>query len=218
MLNELRALTDENRRLGIHTTQNLDDIRLEILNAVRALASSSSLHTMTVQNLQHSIERSELVDRVDMEQMSKRMHQLSQRLCDLNTESSATRKNHALLRSLCFKMMKVRETKIVAAHTNTFEWIFEGSGTNKPTSFVNWLANQDGIYWVMGRAGSGKSTLMKFLASHRRTRKGLLRWAGANNRLVTANFFFWSAGTNNYAEVARRPSAIFAFLQSFDNA
>jgi hypothetical protein len=148
-----------------------------------------------VQNLQHSIERSELVDRVDMERMSKLMRQLSQSLCDLNTESSATRENHALLRSLCFKMMKVRETKIVAAHTNTFEWIFEDTGTKKPTSFVDWLTNQDGIYWIMGKAGSGKSTLMKFLASHRRTRKELLRWTGADNILVMASFFFWSAGT-----------------------
>jgi ATPase subunit of ABC transporter with duplicated ATPase domains len=103
-------------------------------------------------------------------------------------------------------MMKVRETKIVAAHTNTFEWIFEDTGTKKPTSFVDWLTNQDGIYWIMGKAGSGKSTLMKFLASHRRTRKELLRWTGADNILVMASFFFWSAGT-----VKRRPSAIVAF-------
>jgi hypothetical protein len=188
-------LAQENRRLGINTTRDLDDIRIDILNAVHALASSSTLHTTTVQNLQRSIERSELVDRADMKRMSKLMRQLSQKLCDLNSESSATRENHALLRSLCFKMMKVRETKIVAAHTNTFEWIFEDTGTSKPTSFVDWLTNQDGIYWVMGKAGSGKSTLMKFLANHRRTRKELLRWAGANNRLVMANFFFWSAGT-----------------------
>ncbi|KAF2791788.1 hypothetical protein K505DRAFT_418873 [Melanomma pulvis-pyrius CBS 109.77] len=195
ILKELRALEDENRHLGMNSSQNLDNIRKEILSEVRKLESKSSIHSTTMQDLLHSIERSKPVESVDLERLSTIMRQLSQRLCDLEIESSATRRDHMLLRSLCFKMMRARETKIATAHTSTFEWIFdERTESKKSTSFLDWLQNQGGVYWVMGKAGSGKSTLMKFLASHRRTRKELLRWAGTD-KLITANFFFWNAGT-----------------------
>jgi putative ribosome biogenesis GTPase RsgA len=29
--------------------------------------------------------------------------------------------------------------------------------------FADWLENDGGIYWIAGKAGSGKSTLMKYL-------------------------------------------------------
>jgi hypothetical protein len=45
----------------------------------------------------------------------------------------------------------------------------------------------------MGKAGSGKSTLMKFIWQDRRTREILLTWAGMK-KLALANFFFWNAG------------------------
>jgi hypothetical protein len=43
------------------------------------------------------------------------------------------------------------------------------------------------------KAGSGKSTLMKYICVHETTLKALKAWAGSQN-LVTASFFFWNAG------------------------
>lgn len=44
--------------------------------------------------------------------------------------------------------------------------------------FLSWLASRSGIFHIHGKLGSGKSTLMKFLASHERTRAEAKKWAG----------------------------------------
>ncbi|KAF2727876.1 hypothetical protein EJ04DRAFT_593801, partial [Polyplosphaeria fusca] len=92
--------------------------------------------------------------------------------------------------------MKIREAKIVSAHTDTFEWIFaEKANNKKPAGFRYWLKREAGIFWVMGKAGSGKSTLMKFLINHCQTGCALSEWAGTK-KLIVASFFFWHAGTD----------------------
>ncbi len=60
---------------------------------------------------------------------------------------------------------------------------------------LDWLRTGKGIYWVSGKAGSGKSTLMKYLHNHKETATALRSWAG-NKNLVTAGHFFWYAGTD----------------------
>ncbi|KAI5356525.1 Putative P-loop containing nucleoside triphosphate hydrolase [Septoria linicola] len=59
-------------------------------------------------------------------------------------------------------------------------------------SFQNWLRYSDEIFWVTGKAGSGKSCLMKFLAGHNRTSDVLHLWAGSD--VVICEFYFWAAG------------------------
>ncbi|KAI7497556.1 hypothetical protein KC367_g5763 [Hortaea werneckii] len=95
----------------------------------------------------------------------------------------------AILQSLLFPQFGDRRKAITEAHAHTFEWIF-GEGS---TGFKNWLCEEDGIFWISGKAGSGKSTLMKFLARHPMTETLLKQWTG-DNRLVMANFYFWSTG------------------------
>jgi hypothetical protein len=60
-------------------------------------------------------------------------------------------------------------------------------------SFLTWLKSSSQIYHISGKAGSGKSTLMKFLCHHPRVQQELDRWAG-NKKLVFAHFFFWNSG------------------------
>ncbi|KAH7065835.1 hypothetical protein BKA63DRAFT_427190 [Paraphoma chrysanthemicola] len=49
-------------------------------------------------------------------------------------------------------------------------------------------------YFINGKAGSGKSTLMKFILEHPRTKAPLKIWAG-KDELVVLHFFFWGLGT-----------------------
>ncbi|XDG03882.1 hypothetical protein ABKA04_003497 [Annulohypoxylon sp. FPYF3050] len=60
--------------------------------------------------------------------------------------------------------------------------------------FLSWLRYGQNILHISGKAGSGKSTLMKFIASHDQTRKELQVWAGEKT-LVTGDFYFWNPGT-----------------------
>jgi hypothetical protein len=61
------------------------------------------------------------------------------------------------------------------------------------SSFLAWLRTDNGIYHISGKAGSGKSTLMKYLSNHNRTDAELMKWAG-DKKLAFARFFFWKAG------------------------
>lgn len=62
-------------------------------------------------------------------------------------------------------------------------------------AFVNWLRSGDGVFHISGKAGSGKSTLMKFLAREDKTNHQLTQWAKASRKeLVFAQYFFWSSG------------------------
>ncbi|KAK1846640.1 hypothetical protein CCHR01_10740 [Colletotrichum chrysophilum] len=62
-------------------------------------------------------------------------------------------------------------------------------------SFLSFLtAIGGGSYFITGKAGSGKSTLMKFLANHQRVAKHLGNWA-SGRKLIQVNIFFWNSGT-----------------------
>ena len=98
-----------------------------------------------------------------------------------------------VLRSLGYEDMAARYSRIQKAHTDTFEWVFK----RQDIHFGSWLesASTHGVFWISGKAGSGKSTLMRYLYEHQKTRDALHTWAGSQERLVIAGHFFWAAGT-----------------------
>ncbi|KAF7560156.1 hypothetical protein G7046_g3992 [Stylonectria norvegica] len=112
--------------------------------------------------------------------------------------------NDFILDSLAYKSMRDREEEVTEAHGETLEWIFDKSSPSHPqrdefsTQFTTWLkTTQLGpIYWITGKPGSGKSTLMRFLSKHPATMKHLQAWA-ANRPLCTAGFFFWTSGSRD---------------------
>ena len=120
-------------------------------------------------------------------------------LSNVTTTASEVEKEYRILDSLWFRTLKVRQRKITTAYSETFDWIFmPTSRTSVPrcgtVRFPEWLRSGDGVFWVSGKAGSGKSTLMKYLISHPDTDKNLQAWANGH-KLVTASYFFWNAGT-----------------------
>ncbi|KFY34676.1 hypothetical protein V494_06557 [Pseudogymnoascus sp. VKM F-4513 (FW-928)] len=64
-------------------------------------------------------------------------------------------------------------------------------------NFTTWLRSGAGVFHILGKAGSGKSTLMKFLCSHGRTQEELRIWAGNEKKLVFARFYFWKSSKKN---------------------
>ena len=109
-----------------------------------------------------------------------------------------SRKCIHILESLQYKRMTARYEKIVEAHAETFEWIYDESTLSQHGEpqhhFLQWLESGDGLFWISGKAGSGKSTLMRFITKHLKTRLALSRWA-SDQQLITAGFYFWHAGT-----------------------
>lgn len=98
-------------------------------------------------------------------------------------------------RSLWFPTMDDREDQIAEAELKTFDWILRPPQDRHHAwdDFSEWLKTGSAVYWVSGKAGSGKSTLMKYLKRHREVQELLTSWA-AGDALIIASFFFWYNG------------------------
>jgi hypothetical protein len=107
----------------------------------------------------------------------------------------------AILDSLGYPYMNDRYHEIEDAHRKTFEWIYKPTdpGTRLWGDFSHWLAHGEGIYWINGKAGSGKSTLMRYIYDDGRTTSLLNEWAGTPDGLLSAGFFFWKSGVPEQA-------------------
>lgn len=103
-----------------------------------------------------------------------------------------------VLRCLYFRQVGDRFDSVHSAHQKTFSWIFDRPPeSDVPFSpFVEWLETGCGCYWINGKAGSGKSTLMKYIYSNPGTTEALNKWAkSAGHDLGYASFFFWNLGS-----------------------
>ncbi|UZP35202.1 hypothetical protein NXS19_003018 [Fusarium pseudograminearum] len=118
-------------------------------------------------------------------------------LNNLAAEAKHVKKHQDFLKSLRFREIKQRHSAIHDRHKDTFKWVF----TKQETGFREWLQEGSGFFWVRGKPGSGKSTLMKFIATHGDTRSLLRNWGGGR-RVVTASHFFWNAGLSMQKSLA----------------
>jgi Cdc6-like AAA superfamily ATPase len=58
-------------------------------------------------------------------------------------------------------------------------------------SFSSWLQSDDRLFWIQGKPGSGKSTLMKFIIENDNTKCLLSSWP-PNTRIIS--YFLWKIG------------------------
>ena len=127
------------------------------------------------------------------------LSRIEDKLFNVELEVTNLAKEREVLQSLTFERMSVRHSSIPNAHEKTFRWIlhpsrFPSSDPRSEVGFRDWLSHGEGTYWISGKAGSGKSTLMKYLYNCQDTKDCLRVWANGA-RLATAGFFFWLAGT-----------------------
>lgn len=94
-----------------------------------------------------------------------------------------------IIDGLSFNGLTARREAIDAAFPTTYEWALQND-----FDLRDWFRDSGGIFWITGKAGSGKSTLTKFLSNHEETKKLLATWS-SQQQLITASFFFWYAGT-----------------------
>ena len=138
-------------------------------------------------------------NREDRDQtMNLQLSQLSSNLRNLTEIGARSARESRILESLYHDKIEARQERIFDTHAQTFEWIFDArqlsSGLASNNSFLEWLINGSGIFWITGKAGSGKSTLMKFLSHHKSATQALQRWTDGKD-LITADCYFWHAGT-----------------------
>ncbi|GKT83833.1 NACHT and ankyrin domain-containing protein [Colletotrichum tofieldiae] len=88
--------------------------------------------------------------------------------------------------SLSFPQIDARKTTIGAAHARTCGWLL------KHPEYLNWLnpeiqSQNHGFLWMRGKAGAGKSTMMKFVFLKTKSKHN-------NSNMATASFFFNARG------------------------
>lgn len=117
-------------------------------------------------------------------------------LRDVFREQIDQRCQQRILDSLWYRMLDHRRMSVCEAHPGTFDWAL-----NPPTDDVEWddlsrwMQSGSGIYWIHGKPGSGKTTLMKHLYDSSLTHSLLQEWA-KDEPIVKPNFFFWQLGTS----------------------
>ena len=122
------------------------------------------------------------------------------------------RRYEEILKSLFYPDISSRMEQVDSQFNgikSSYDWIFDDPQTHKLGSynkgysqqqerqwddFARWLKSGHGVYWINGKAGSGKSTLMNHICNHSRRLELLGKWC-SGRRLLTPTFFFWNAGT-----------------------
>lgn len=90
---------------------------------------------------------------------------------------------------LYFSEMKLRTETIPPAAEATFSWALA-----EDSLFINWLSSEKSLFWISGKPGSGKSTLMKLICTTERVQQQL-SLATKSSDISLSYFFFWRSGT-----------------------
>ena len=89
------------------------------------------------------------------------------------------------LRSLSFRDMDQRQASVADAATNTCAWLLEHE------NYTRWLAQPCTLLWIVGKPGTGKSTLVSYALEKE---KALQKASHSND--VIASFFFFGRGSD----------------------
>ncbi|KAK5052771.1 hypothetical protein LTR84_002637 [Exophiala bonariae] len=122
--------------------------------------------------------------------------QIDPRISILAKSFLVERCQQRILELMWFRTMDERRELINAPENGSYKWILETPGSSENWDDLSqWLRSGQGVYWISGKAGSGKSTLMKAIWNNQRTHTLLKEWAG-HLPLHAPNFFFWHLGTD----------------------
>jgi hypothetical protein len=106
-----------------------------------------------------------------------------------------------ILDSLYDENLYARQAAVSEANASTYEWIFNDDSVDERgeplhwPSFPEWLHDRDNLlYWITGKIGSGKSTLMKHILRDRSLLQGHLSDYAGGLPLTLAAFFIWNPG------------------------
>lgn len=170
----------------------------EMMDSLRRLEDHSEKRIISVLN-DEEIAKSELIYHQLIKSLWSRRWvpvEKEQAKTDMLGDTGAASFRNAIIASLRFEHADIREEAIPQAFENTFSWIYRTEIDPQRSSFTTWLeSNKVEPYWITGKPGSGKSTLMKFIQSRPELKAHLTKWAGSLP-LCISNYYAWSPGSN----------------------
>ncbi|KAF2012542.1 hypothetical protein BU24DRAFT_494528 [Aaosphaeria arxii CBS 175.79] len=147
-------------------------------------------------------ETGEVKKLIQAEAATTRTH-ITQQLEHSRTLQISKSRVDTFINSLTYPEMNARRSAIREAGRNSYRWIFKDSRDDddddsendeerKWDSFADWLRSGDSIYWISGKAGSGKSSLIRYLCASAQTRRLLQEW---KSNAIILSAFLWNSGT-----------------------
>lgn len=185
------VLSLRNRETGSH--QEVLDHLISI-EAGNSTSQQNGDELIRALSLLHGLIQEQSGPKLDM--LQKQMDLCMEDIQKIRSSVTVTREGE-ILRWLDFRQRTWRFEEVEEAHQTTFDWIFRKPHTNTPWHDFGAHLSEAGIskpYFINGKVGSGKSTLMKYIISNRQTRVRLKEWAG-QIKLLSPYFFFWNVGT-----------------------
>ncbi|KAE8450753.1 hypothetical protein EG329_005666 [Mollisiaceae sp. DMI_Dod_QoI] len=222
---ETRVLFSIRERLdsaSVRSSNSLDKLEEHSRNAIATLleiaakvdrndASARNLrgHLGTITHLLRRIDSEKIGDRQVLRDMVAAQVTAEIEMLDVpNSEEKQLQKAipWTIIESLKYTAMSDRYEAVSEAYPHTFEWAFLNSDREQLRwdDLSQWLAEGDGIYWIHGKPGCGKTTLMKHVFDDSRTREALTKWAKRQPEgslvaplpVCLASFFFWNSGNS----------------------
>ncbi|GAB1319895.1 hypothetical protein MFIFM68171_10105 [Madurella fahalii] len=206
ILSELRHLRSE-----VKAARNTKDAKLEAPGNVLIYYLSSFL--ATIGDAGNNLERLQ----------SNMLQEMQSSRGNMALEISPPKKQELqrlYIQTFEYDDLSYRESTITNAYKDTFKWMFQHTPERRNACFMEWLESDSPLFWITGKAGSGKSTLMKYVADFQggslgadQCRQHLEKWANGR-RLIFASFYFWASGTAEQASArGLYQSLLFQLLQ-----
>ncbi|KAI1779180.1 hypothetical protein F4818DRAFT_241423 [Hypoxylon cercidicola] len=175
------------------TTRNLNEDLMNLLTNLLKIQTAES-HRQAQMIRKYALE--------SKWQPSEQMQVVARHGSDTVNEDRSKRLAQAFVQTLRFHTMRDREEGIPKTYANTCEWIFQNprsgsDGVPLWSDFSQWLSGTSNeIYWITGKPGAGKSTLVKFIASNGELNARLGQWAGPSSITYLATYYSWNAAGN----------------------
>lgn len=136
----------------------------------------------------------------------------------LNDEIALEAAEQTILSSLYYASIHDREDTITEAYGNTLRWIFQDPKPGQSwDSFVDFLTTDRSSYWITGKPGSGKSTLMKFINESTQTRDLLTQWTKDRELLEVSYYFYYNGSSYQKSEIGLVRSLLYSILNKKRN-
>ncbi|KAI4195786.1 MAG: hypothetical protein LQ350_006980 [Teloschistes chrysophthalmus] len=195
---KMPKLKEKQAKLGRY--KQILDTRLLVRLDINLLKQSCDLGSLdrSVQDLAAKLESGlKTTDQLLADHGHQVMGHFDRRMDEQERRRHVAERRDTLMKSLFFPSIEARHEQVAEAFHGTCRWLLEppeGEKEQKWPDFRDWLKNGTGAYWISGKPGSGKSTLMKYIVHEPQTKQYLRDWA-PNARLIIASFFFWNLGT-----------------------
>jgi len=190
--------------INAQQSDRFGDLDTRLQNFIQAHAAGE----VRMATLQASLSRLAADSQNASAAVAKAIGRVDRGIAQQKADFAETARHEKLRGSLKFPSLNARRNQIANPHSSTFNWIFDppdadGDGDDDDNvafnlrvnqiaaRFCAWLSTpEQPLFWISGKPGSGKSTLIKMISSDPRTTEQLM----TSGSSIILSHFIWSAG------------------------